>query len=768
MKIPSVMFLFSFAAASMLNAANLIGNGDFKSGTKDFGFSDAAPEKLGIKIESLSDSSNALTYTAEADGLGGLNMSEVNISPDGAYTFSFKAKASKPVKIRLIALANGNTIYRYEIAKFDISTDWKTYSHKLDLKKMMKAGVDVWIPFRFEKVSKEKVDLSFADIRLEGDKPKGQADLTGISVELKPSITAVGKIKNRLSGKVDSGAPIYDKNAEIELEIAGINSEQSPKKLSFNWKIKNIATDQYVSEGGSEIEIPAGSFGIESGVAAPSENGIYNLETTLGGNRLADKHFAVSPKVRTGTGVLPIDTGYCGVLTNGEQAKPTPEEMAFLADTGISYIRTWDSGNPFNWRVLEPKEGEYFWEITDETVRLARKNGLKVLPVLGGMFFVYPPEMGLRGHRQADWLYAKSEVSRAIPGFEAAGRMAINPPLEDWERMVEAVGRRYKGKIRQYEIMNEPNIIWRDYSTYYRYLESAHKVLKKIDKRNKVVGFSTTGDYGGHINGFLATLLKMGAGKFSDVISFHSYSSLYEDSPKRGDEVIAKFKKNLAECKLDVPLWHTELYYLNPLCKGGGDHETGPIFHAGYLIRRYLVDASQGVRAAILLPASFVANKSSGECKLSNFAKGRYIPYQSVEKFKIYPNFHFIASAVFAQNLYNTKFANARSFPNRMLAYEFVGKKSEHAVATLFALDCHMENLNKSRNNLKSKVVDKLGRKPVNLGKLPSGIEIENIYGNKIKADANGDTIIPVSPIPVYIKAENKGELDAFLDRLDK
>ena len=120
----------------------------------------------------------------------------------------------------------------------------------------------------------------------------------------------------------------------------------------------------------------------------------------------------------------------------------------------------------------------------------------------------------------------------------------------------------------------------------------------------------------------------MGAGKFSDVISFHSYSSLYEDSPKRGDEVIAKFKKNLAECKLDVPLWHTELYYLNPLCKGGGDHETGPIFHAGYLIRRYLVDASQGVRAAILLPASFVANKSSGECKLSNFAKGRYIPYR--------------------------------------------------------------------------------------------------------------------------------------------
>lgn len=127
-----------------------------------------------------------------------------------------------------------------------------------------------------------------------------------------------------MSGKVDSGAPIYDKNAEIELEIAGINSEQSPKKLSFNWKIKNIATDQYVSEGGSEIEIPAGSFGIESGVAAPSENGIYNLETTLGGNRLADKHFAVSPKVRTGTGVLPIDTGYCGVLTNGEPGETYP------------------------------------------------------------------------------------------------------------------------------------------------------------------------------------------------------------------------------------------------------------------------------------------------------------------------------------------------------------------------------------------------------------------------------------------------------------
>ncbi len=767
MRIALLLFFLSLTSTLAYAASNLIYNGDFKDGIKDFGFSDDAPDKLNVRIEKLSDTLNSLTYSAEENGLGGLNMSEVKVLPNGVYNFSFKAKASVPLKIRLIAMSNGHTVYRCELKTFDIGTEWKTYSYRLDIKSLSKRGVDTWIPFRFEKVSKVKADLSFADIRFEPCDGKSQPPLANAKIAICAPEGVLEKIKNKFTGRCSSGSLIFGKGSNMDVVVEGYKAASGEKKLRYEWKIKNAKSDKYVAEGAEDIDSEEGKFKKNVSIKAPSENGIYVLESRLDGGDVLSNTFAVSPRVRTGVGVLPVDIGYCGVLTNGELGKPSPEEMAYLADSGISYIRTWDSGNPFNWRVLEPEEGKYYWEITDETVRLARKNGLKVLPVLGGMFFIYPPEMGLRGHRQADWLYAKSEVARTMAGFERQGRMAIKPPLADWERMVEAVAKRYKGKIRHYEIMNEPNIIWRDYSTYCQYLESAYRILKKVDKRNKIVAYSTTGDYGGNLNGFIDTMLKLGFGKYADIASFHSYNHLYEDSASNGKNIVKKFKDNLAEYNVEVPLWHTELYYLNPLCKGGGDHKNGPRFHPGYLIRRYMLDAASGVEASILLPASTVATKLGTNCKVSNFLKGRYMPYPSIEQYKFLPNERFIVSAVFAEILYGMKFSNERSLGDGLLAYEFVGRKSEKAVAALFALGCYMENVGTNKYGiLDTKIVDSMNRKPLNLGEIPSGIEIVDIFGNDVKPGADGKVTIPVSPVPVYIKAENKVLLDDFLGRI--
>ena len=764
MKIKSIVAcsLFAYAACT---AQNIIHNGDFSKGFADFGFSDASAKDVGAKISVRADSKKVLTYLAKADGLGGLNLSEVSVSRNGVYDISFEAKASEPVQIRLIAMANGKSIYRHELAKFDVGREWKTYTYKFDSKRLAKSGVDVWVPLRFEKVSGKESELSFADIRMtakDGSTAVSSEPPAQFEISLLQKKGFFEKLCGKFSGKTESGAPVFSKNSVLSATVKGEfgSASRSPYKWRFIGKRDGVA----VSEGSGELDISAGAFECKFSVPSPSDNGLYVFEFSLDGNS-AKFECAVSPKIRVRAGDLPIDIGYCGVLTKTEGVKPTPEEIAYLADSGITYIRTWDSGNPFNWRLIEPKEGVYDWTVTDELVRLACENNLRVMPVLGGMFFVYPPEMGLRGHRQADWLYKKSEVVRTLQGFEKQGRKAIKPSLPDWKRMVSAIGERYRGKIAYYEVMNEPNIIWRDFGVYYPYIESAYNVLKGIDPQNKVVGFSTTGDYGGNINGFFATMLKMGAGRFCDAISFHSYQSLFEDTPKRGDEVIVKFRKNLAENNIDLPLMQTELYYLNPLCKGGGDHLNGPRFHPAYIIRRYLLDAAGGVEASILVPAPTMARKIGSACRVENFRKDRHMPYASVEPFKILPNEKFIASAVFAEKLFGMKFSKSEKLRDRWLAYEFVGGKSGAATATLFALDCHFDASNPDEK-LREKVFDKLSRKPLDLGKLPVGIRVCDVYGNDIKPRGDGTTRLPVSPAPVYVGASNARVLADFLERL--
>lgn len=150
--IKSIVACSLFACAACA-APNIIHNGDFSKGFADFGFSDASASDVGAKIGVREDSKKFLSYFAKEGALGGLNLSEVNVSRDGVYDISFEAKASEPVQIRLIAMANGKSIFRRELAKFDIGREWKTYTYRFDSRLLAKSGVDVWVPLRFEKVS---------------------------------------------------------------------------------------------------------------------------------------------------------------------------------------------------------------------------------------------------------------------------------------------------------------------------------------------------------------------------------------------------------------------------------------------------------------------------------------------------------------------------------------------------------------------------------------------------------------------------------------
>ncbi|MBQ6534979.1 MAG: hypothetical protein IJI37_07385, partial [Opitutales bacterium] len=219
-------------------------------------------------------------------------------------------------------------------------------------------------------------------------------------------------------------------------------------------------------------------------------------------------------------------------------------------------------------------------------------------------------------------------------------------------------------------------------------------------------------------------------------------------------------------------LWHTELYYMNPKSAGGGDHANGPVFHAGYLARRYMLDAANNVAADVLLPASFVVvRERSGSVNVSNFSKGRHVCYPSQGAAGIFiPSDCYIVSAVFADTLKDTKFSKKRLLKDKLLAYEFAspeGAKKPKAVAAVFALEAVMDNLNTNRSNLKTEISDPLKRAPKNIGKLPDGVKVFDVFGHKINTSSDGTVTLPISPIPVYFTAPDPALIDEVLKRLE-
>lgn len=710
-------------------AENQLSNAGFEHGLAGYLLGDAgAISKVPFRFEPTKWGT-AVTFSAEPGERIALYLPEVLYRPDTEYRLSFMARSSVDNLQLIISeyVRAGASVG--SAGKFfpKLTPDWQRYSFTFKTGKEQK-----WGGFRLVKnyqVNQTKAELAFADLYL------GPADGKSATV---PPVT--GSLDwDPLDRRVNSGE-------KLNITAKIVNRGNSARQVKIAWQLRSSAST-VVAQHSFDFTAKPGVSSLPL-VITPERNGIFRLDATVDGQSFVNYvKLAVTPKIRIKPGELPVDIGLNSVLSGGQSASVTDAELAFLADSGISFIRTWDGGNPFIWRELEPEDKRFNWTGADRLVEAANRAGLEVLPVLGGMFFTYPDQQPFgklppRGHALPLWLYRKASIVPCPPNmkqFTRIGRQTALPPMADWERMVGEVARRYQGKIHYFEVMNEPNLCLTA-EQYLPYLKAAYFILKQTDPQVKVIGICATGDYDGHIISYVAEMLKLGAGKYFDDLSFHPYNNMYEDSAKSGEIVIESFYKFLNENKLkDVRLWNTELYYLNPACKGGSDHVNGPVYHPGYLIRRYLLDAAQGVRASILIPGNYMAgtaliNENFQGDSPSGFFANRIIPSEK-----------YIASAVFATLLRGCRFSGTKNLADNIRAYCFSGKNT--AVAALFALHPKADD-----------------RRKLEFPALPSGVKILDLLGNPVEPDSiDGRIRVPVSPIPFYLVAPDVTVLEHVL-----
>lgn len=702
-----------------LAAGNQLVNGKFELGLSGYILGDARLLKeIPHRLTPYEDGF-ALTFDAELEERVALYLPEVRMTPGVEYEFSFMAKSSipaLPVIVSEYVRVGGSVGSAGKF--FPTFTDrWQRYTFRYQ------SGQLPWGGFRIVRdhyAGDRAVSVSLADLRFG---PVEGADET-------PELAA-GFEWDRLDRRVAPGE-------ELTVVCRFRNAGKATRRGKLSWQLTNTLYNRVTHRNEIAFEAKPGASAMEFKLKVPAENGVYRLEGEAEGVALTGVvKFGVIPRARVKSGELPVDLGVNSPFTAAARHSVSDAEMAFYADFGLSFIRVWDNGPPFIWRELEPEDGKFRWEPTDRLVEAVRRAGMETLPVLGGMFFTYPDmkpfgEKEPRGHALPLWLYEKGPIVPCppnMPQFTRAGRKTVLPSLHDWERMVRAVGERYRGRIRYYEVMNEPNLCLTP-EQYLVYLKSAYTVLKSVDPASRVVGLSATGDFNAHIMEFVDDMLKLDAARYCDAISFHPYNNLFEDSRKSGETVIEAFWKYLtANGNGSMPLWNTELYYLNPQSRSGSDHERGPVYHPGFLIRRYLLDAAQGLSASILIPGPAMVGNIANDNFLGDSHSGFFTT-------RLIPNGKSIANAVFAATLRGTRYSGTVNLPEGIRVYKFSG--SGRAVGALFALNAGLEG------------------DPRRIT-LPAGARVLDLFGNP------GTAVLPGSPIPVYLVAGSEAELDAML-----
>jgi hypothetical protein len=199
--------------------------------------------------------------------------------------------------------------------------------------------------------------------------------------------------------------------------------------------------------------------------------------------------------------------------------------------------RLWDAG--VSWPALEPQENVYDFTLLDRYVSLAESARVELLLPLG---------------LSPTWAAARpGEPSAYAPGNASEPRS-----VKDWERYVRRVATRYKGRIRAYEIWNEPNLkhfYSGSVETMCRLTEVAYKEIRDADPTALVVSPAPTGRAG---LAWFREMLKRGGLAHADVAGYHFYVG-QQSPPEEMAPLISDVRQALDESGLKtMGIWNTE------------------------------------------------------------------------------------------------------------------------------------------------------------------------------------------------------------------
>jgi len=207
--------------------------------------------------------------------------------------------------------------------------------------------------------------------------------------------------------------------------------------------------------------------------------------------------------------------------------------------------RLWDTG--ICWPTIQPEENKWDFKLVDKAVKASEKYGVELVINIG----LCPKWAALNPNLKSG--YGEEELTASPP-----------KDIEIWKKYVKTLAERYKGKIRYWEIWNEP-----DHHYFYKgtieqmveLVKEAYIILKKTDPNNMIISPCVTG-YPALLS-WLDKFLSAGGKDYVDIIGTHFYIWFKGDMPEKVlkvIEIINSYKEKHGI--MDKPIWDTECGFL--------------------------------------------------------------------------------------------------------------------------------------------------------------------------------------------------------------
>jgi PKD repeat protein len=227
-------------------------------------------------------------------------------------------------------------------------------------------------------------------------------------------------------------------------------------------------------------------------------------------------------------------------------------------------LRLWDSG--VDWHEINTSQGVYDWTNFDRWMTLARQHNAEVVYTFG---------------RVPDW--ANGGQGTTLPMTN----------MQYWDDFVRAVATRSAGRVKYWEIWNEPNDthFWTgDIPTLVTMAQHAQQIIRSVDPNAIILTpaptWTATAPYE-----WMTTYLQSGGGNYADIIAFHGYVN---SSPEEIDSLAAKMRDAMnANGQSAKQLWDTEASF--SLAGSCTTSICDPDQQAAFLVRHYMLHLSRGV-----------------------------------------------------------------------------------------------------------------------------------------------------------------------------
>ena len=284
----------------------------------------------------------------------------------------------------------------------------------------------------------------------------------------------------------------------------------------------------------------------------------------------------------------------------------TPEKRwELLRASGIRMCRYW-----LRWMQFEPEEGKISNFPHDDDIAIMKRAGIEPVVLLGDSSISTK-----KGHQNENWFIIKRS-RQGKRTYLSSGSVRNFTRMEDWKKHVRDVVSRYKGTVRYFEIMNEPNLFFEP-EEYMPYLKAAYETAKAANPDCVIIGICATGDFSGNLGGFIEECAKLGAFKYCDAVSFHPYFAQLDSAAIPAQQQIQQLKALLKKYGAEkLPLWNSELYYIHSLKEStkimqvppSSRHRAQAVLPAANALRRYLIDQSNGLAHTLALESSQFQN----------------------------------------------------------------------------------------------------------------------------------------------------------------